>query len=372
MRAVYIWQQPTWAEFTWDNEKLITLLSEVRNLEGRVLGLMSGLGFSVQNTTSLDVMVEDVLRSSEIEGELLNADRVRSSIARHLGIEVEGLPNPDHYTEGVVQVMLDAVRNSDMPLTHERLFNWHAALFPTGRSGMYPITVAAYRKGAEPMQVVSGAMGREKVHYEAPVSETVPAMMDEFLTWINAEQNVDPILKAAVAHLWFVAIHPFDDGNGRLTRTITDMLLAKADGMPHRFYSMSAEILRERKGYYAALEKTTTGTMDITLWLEWFLQTLRSAILHSEATIQRVVKKSLFWQQHREVAMNERQTKVVNMLWDGFEGKLNTSKWAKITKVSTATAFRDINDLVEKGVLVATTEGGRSTNYLLKDDTANR
>ena len=368
---MYIWQQPTWAEFTWDNEKLITLLSDVRNLEGRVLGLMSGLGFSVQNTTSLDVMVEDVLRSSEIEGELLNADRVRSSIARHLGIPTEGLPEPDHYTEGVVQVMLDAVRNSNEPLTHERLFNWHAALFPTGRSGMYPITVAAYRKGAEPMQVVSGAMGREKVHYEAPASEAVPAMMDEFLTWINGKQEIDPILKAGVAHLWFVAIHPFDDGNGRLTRTITDMLLAKADGMPHRFYSMSAEILRERKGYYAALEKTTTGTMDITLWLEWFLQTLRSAILRSETTVQRVVKKSLFWQQHREVAMNERQSKVVNMLWDGFEGKLTSSKWAKITKTSQPTAQRDIADLVLKGVLVVSGEGGRSTNYLLKEDLGN-
>ena len=368
MRPLYIWQQPTWAEFTWDNDKLITLLSEVRNHEGRILGLMDGLGFGIQNATSLDVMVEDVLRSSEIEGVLLNADRVRSSIARHLGIETEGLPEPDHYTEGVVQVMLDAVRNSNEPLTHKRLFNWHAALFPTGRSGMYPITVAAYRTGPEPMQVVSGAMGREKVHYEAPASEVVPAMMDEFLRWINGEQGIDPILKAAVAHLWFVAIHPFDDGNGRITRTITDMLLAKADGMPHRFYSMSAEILRERKGYYAALEKVTTGTTDITTWLDWFLQTLRSAILRSEKMVQRVVRKSLFWQQHREVRMNERQVKIVNMLWDGFEGKLTTSKWAKISKTSQATALRDVSDLVEKGVLIAADAGGRSTNYLLKDD----
>lgn len=365
---MYIWQQPTWAEFTWDNEKLITILSEVRNLEGRVLGLMSGLGFSVQNTTSLDVMVEDVLRSSEIEGELLNADRVRSSIARHLGLSTEGLPEPDHYTEGVVQVMLDAVRSSNKPLTHERLFNWHAALFPTGRSGMYPITVAAYRVGIEPMQVVSGAMGREKVHYEAPPSDVVPSMMDEFLDWVNGEQNIDPILKAAIAHLWFVAIHPFDDGNGRITRTITDMLLTKADGMPHRFYSMSAEILRDRKGYYDALEKTTTDTMDITVWIEWFLQTLRSAILSSESTVKRVVAKSSFWQRNREVAMNERQIKVINMLWDGFDGKLNTSKWAKITKTSQATALRDISDLVDKGVLVVANEGGRSTNYLLKED----
>ena len=368
MRAVYIWQQPTWTEFKWDNERLITLLSEVRNLEGRIMGLMQGVGFNVQNATSLDVMVEDVLRSSEIEGELLNADRVRSSIARHLGIETEGLPEPDHYTEGVVQVMLDAVRSSNKPLTHELLFNWHAALFPTGRSGMYPITVASYRVGIEPMQVVSGAMGREKVHYEAPPSDVVPSMMDEFLDWVNGEQNIDPILKAAIAHLWFVAIHPFDDGNGRITRTITDMLLAKADGMPHRFYSMSAEILRDSKGYYDALEKTTTSTMDITVWIEWFLQTLRSAILSSEATVKRVVAKSSFWQRNREVAMNERQVKVINMLWDGFDGKLNTSKWAKITKTSQATALRDISDLVDKGVLVVANEGGRSTNYLLKED----
>ena len=368
MRAIYIWQQPTWAQFKWDNERLMTLLAEVRNLEGRVMGLMEGAGFSVQNAASLNVMVEDVLRSSEIEGELLNADRVRSSIARHLGIETEGLPEPDHYTEGVVQVMLDAVRNSDKPLTHERLFNWHAALFPTGRSGIHPITVAAYRVGEEPMQVVSGAMGREKVHYEAPASVDVPAMMDEFLSWINSKQEIDPILKAAIAHLWFVAIHPFDDGNGRITRTITDMLLTKADGMPHRFYSMSAEILRERKGYYEALEKTTTGTMDISLWLEWFLQTLRNAIMRSEATVKRVVAKASFWQQNREVAMNERQVKVVNKLWDGFDGKLTTSKWAKIAKTSQATALRDITDLVDKGVLVVAGEGGRSTNYLLKAD----
>ena len=368
MRAIYIWQQSSWPKFTWNNSRLITLLSEVRNLEGRVYGLMSGLGLELQNRASLDVMTQDVLRSCEIEGELLNPDRVRSSIARHLGVEVEGLPDPDHYTEGVVQVMLDAVRNRDEELTHERLFNWHAALFPTGRSGMYPITVASYRVGSEPMQVVSGAMGKERVHYEAPSSELVRDMMSEFLQWVNYEKEVDPVLKAAIAHLWFVAIHPFDDGNGRLTRTITDMLLARADGMSHRFYSMSAEILRERKAYYEVLEKTTTGDEDITLWLEWFLLTLRDAILRSESTIKRVVKKSIFWQENREVAMNERQVKVVNKLWDGFEGKLTTSKWAKMTKTSQATALRDINDLIEKGILCASNEGGRSMNYLLKED----
>ena len=368
MRAIYIWQQLSCPKFTWDNSRLITLLSDVRNLEGRVYGLMNGLGLELQNRTSLDVMTQDVLRSCEIEGELLNPDRVRSSIARHLGVEVEGLPEPDHYTDGVVQVMLDAVRNRGEALTHERLFNWHAALFPTGRSGMYPITVASYRVGTEPMQVVSGAMGKERVHYEAPSSQLVLDMMNDLLQWINNEENIDPILKAAVAHLWFVAIHPFDDGNGRLTRTITDMLLARADGMSHRFYSMSAEILRERKSYYEVLEKTTTGDVDITLWLEWFLLTLRSAILRSEATIKRVVKKSMFWQENRDVAMNERQVKVVNKLWDGFEGKLTTSTWAKMTKTSQATALRDITDLIDKGILYASDEGGRSMHYLLKVD----
>ena len=368
MRAIYIWQQVSWPKFTWNNSRLITLLSEVRNLEGRVYGLMNGLGLELQNRTSLDVMTQDVLRSCEIEGELLNPDRVRSSIARHLGVEVEGLPEPDHYTDGVVQVMLDAVRNRDEALTHERLFNWHAALFPTGRSGMYHITVASYREGKEPMQVVSGAMGKERVHYEAPSSEVVHDMMTDLLQWVNNEEDIDPILKAAVAHLWFVAIHPFDDGNGRLTRTITDMLLARADGMSHRFYSMSAEIMRERKSYYEVLEKTTTGDVDITLWLEWFLLTLRSAILRSEATIKRVVKKSMFWQENRGVAMNERQVKVVNKLWDGFEGKLTTSKWAKMTKTSQATALRDITDLIEKGILYPSDEGGRSMHYLLKED----
>lgn len=368
MKPIYIWQHPTWPEFTWNDSHLIAILSEVRNLEGKIQGMMSGLGFDVQNKTSLDVMTEDVLRSNEIEGVILNSDRVRSSIAKHLGIETAGLPMPDHYTEGVVQVMLDAVSSSDKPLNHERLFNWHAAMFPTGRSGIYPITVGAYRIGDELMQVVSGAMGKEKVHYEAPPSDAIPSQMDEFIAWVNAENHIDPVLKAAVAHLWFVAIHPFDDGNGRLARTITDCLLAKADGQPLRFYSMSAEILREKKSYYAVLEKTTTGSTDLTPWLTWFLQTLKSAIVRSESKIKRVVYKTTFWQRHREVPMNERQAKMVNLLWDGFEGKLTTSKWAKITKTSQATALRDITDLIGKGILVASTDGGRSANYRLSDD----
>lgn len=369
MRPVYIWQYPEWPDFKWDVSKLVTTLSEVRNREGVIKGMMSGLGFNIQSRTALDTMTEDVLRSNEIEGVILNSARVRSSIARHLGIDTSGLPQPDHYTEGVVQVMMDAVRNSDKPLTHERLFNWHAAIFPTGRSGINPIIVGAYRTGSEPMQIVSGAMGKEKVHYEAPPSDTIPVMMDKFVSWVNSEDsNTDPVLKAATAHLWFVAIHPFDDGNGRLARTITDMLLAKADGLPLRFYSMSAEILREKKSYYSILEKTTTGSTNITAWIEWFLQTMSHALKRTEGTVNRVVKKSSFWQRHRDAAMNERQVKIVNMLWDGFTGKLTSSKWAKITKVSQATALRDITDLIDKGVLVPAADGGRSTNYLLKDD----
>ena len=369
MRPIYIWQYPEWPSFTWNDSRLIALLSEVRNLEGKIQGMMGGLGFDVQSMTALNVMTEDVLRSNEIEGVILNSDKVRSSIAKHLGIDTAGLPQPDHYTEGVVQIMMDAVTNCNKPLTPERLFNWHAALFPTGRSGMYPITVGAYRTGGEPMQIVSGAMGKEKEHYEAPPSDVVPDMMTDFLRWINSDNTVtDPVLKAAVAHLWFVAIHPFDDGNGRLTRTITDMQLAKADGFHLRFYSMSAEILREKKTYYEILEHTTGNSTDITEWLEWFLNTMKSSILRAEETVKRVVSKSSFWQRHREIPMNERQVKVVNMIWDGFTGKLTSSKWAKITKTSQATALRDITDLIEKGILIAAADGGRSSNYLLKDD----
>ena len=369
MRPIYIWQYPEWPSFTWNDSRLIALLSEVRNLEGKIQGMMGGLGFDVQSMTALNVMTEDVLRSNEIEGVILNSDKVRSSIAKHLGIDTAGLPQPDHYTEGVVQIMMDAVTNCNKPLTPERLFNWHAALFPTGRSGMYPITVGAYRTGSEPMQIVSGAMRKEKVHYEAPPSDVVPDMMTDFLRWINSDNTVtDPVLKAAVTHLWFVAIHPFDDGNGRLTRTITDMQLAKADGFPLRFYSMSAEILREKKAYYEILEHTTSNSTDITEWLEWFLNTMKSSILRAKETVKRVVSKSSFWQRHREIPMNERQVRVVNMLWDGFTGKLTSSKWAKITKTSQATALRDITDLIEKGILTAAADGGRSSNYLLKDD----
>lgn len=367
MRPVYIWQYPDWPNFRWDKESVITPLAEVRNLQGKIIGMMQVLGFDSQNATSLDMMTQDVVKSCEIEGVLLDSERVRSSVARHLGIPTEGLPEADHYTEGVVQVMIDAVTHRNSPLTAKRLFNWHAALFPTGRSGIFNITVADWRVGDEPMQVVSGAMGHERVHYEAPHSNDVSQMMTQFLKWVeNKDETLDSIIKAAIAHLWFVAIHPFDDGNGRITRTITDMLLARSDNMPHRYYSMSATICANRKSYYSALEDTTVGDLDVTNWILWFIKTLKQALENAIATIERTIRKSQFWQRHRAVAMNERQTRIVNMLWDGFNGKLTTSKWAKITKTSQSSALRDIQALVDCGILEVSDSGGRSTSYTLK------
>ncbi|CUO44190.1 cell division protein Fic [Bacteroides xylanisolvens] len=365
MKSIYIWQQTDWPDFTWDYAKLSYKLGRVRGLQGRLVGRMSALGFDLKNSAMLDALTADITKSSEIEGEILNVDQVRSSVARHLGIEIEGLPEADRYIDGVVQVMIDATQNYMQPLTAERFFNWHAALFPTGRSGVYKITVADWRQGAEPMQVISGAMGKEKIHYQAPDSDHVPYQMKLFLEWVNGNQKIDPVLKAAIAHLWFVTIHPFDDGNGRISRTITDLFLARADEMPHRFYSMSAEIRKQRKGYYEMLEKTQKGSLDITNWLEWFLDCLEAALLDTEKSISTILQKAAFWDKYRLVSMNERQIKMVNLFWDGFDGKLTSSKWAKITKCSPDTALRDIQDLITKGVFRKTDEGGRSTNYEL-------
>ena len=365
MRGVYNWQQKEWPNFTWDDTKLSYKLGRVRSLQGKLVGKMSTLGFDLKNSAILDTLTADITKSSEIEGEILNVNQVRSSVARHLGIELEGLPEVDRYVDGVVDVMIDATQNYMQPLTNERLFSWHAALFPTGRSGIYKITVANWRQGSEPMQVISGAMGKEKIHYQAPDSESVPYQMKLFLEWANDNQKIDSVLKAAIAHLWFVTIHPFDDGNGRISRTITDLFLARADEMPHRFYSMSAEIRKQRKEYYEILEKTQKGDLDITDWLEWFLDFLEAALLDTERSIRMILKKAAFWDQHRLVSMNERQIKMVNMLWDGFDGKLTSSKWGKITKCSPDTALRDLQDLISKGIMRKTDEGGRSTNYEL-------
>ena len=365
MDSIYIWQRKDWPDFSWDAAELSYKLGRVRSLQGKLVGKMSALGFDLKNSAMLDALTADITKSSEIEGEILNAEQVRSSVARHLGIEIEGLPEADRYVDGVVQVMMDATQNYMQPLTEERLFNWHAALFPTGRSGMYKITVANWRQGAEPMQVISGAMGKEKIHYQAPDSNHVADQMRLFFDWINGKQKIDPVLKAAVAHLWFVTIHPFDDGNGRISRTITDLLLTRADEMPHRFYSMSAEIRKQRKGYYEILEKTQKGGLDITGWLQWFLNCLEAALLDTERAISIVLQKAAFWNKHRFISMNERQMKMVNLLWDGFDGKLTSTKWGKITKCSPDSALRDIQDLITKGVLRKTDEGGRSTNYEL-------
>ncbi len=369
MRKVYIWQQDSWTNFHWDDKAILFLLGKVRVLQGQLIGKMSLLGFDLKNSSELDILTTEVTKSSEIEGEILDSDQVRSSVARHLGMDNSGLPEADRYIDGVVQVMIDATQNYDRLLTKERLFNWHAALFPTGKSGMYKIMVGDWRKDESgAMQVVSGAMGKEKVHYQAPDSADVPEEMKKFLSWANNGDKIDPVLKAAVAHLWFVTIHPFDDGNGRLARTIADMFLTRADGIPQRFYSMSAQIRKERKQYYEVLESTQKGSSDITNWLVWFLNCLEAALLDAETSLSRVLQKSKFWEKHRQVSMNERQTQIINMIWDGFEGKLTSSKWAKITKSSSDTALRDIQDLIAKGVLQKTDEGGRSTNYELIEE----
>ncbi len=362
---MYIWELTDWPKFQWDKQKINEILVDVRHQQGKLLGMAEMLGFDVKSPVVLDAMTSDIIKSSEIEGIALNADDVRSSVAWQLGIDRVGVPSSDRYIEGVVEVMFDAVHHYDEPLTQDRLFRWHSALFPnSGR--LAHITVGEWRQGD--MQVVSGQYGKEKVHYEAPASKDVPQMMSELLQWIN-NADTDPVLKAAIAHLWFVSIHPFSDGNGRLARTITDMLLAKSDATPYRFYSMSTQIALARKEYYDILEQTQKGTLDITAWLLWFLGRMGVAIDVAMETIERTLSKALFWESHRHVAMNERQTKMVNMLWDGFEGKLTSSKWAKINKCSPDTALRDLQDLVAKGILVRTESGGRSTGYELVKQT---
>ena len=334
-------------------------------MQGKIIGQMNALGFSAKEEAKLTAMTLDIVKSSEIEGELLNFEQVRSSIARRLGINTAGLVPSSRHIEGVVEMMLDATQRFALPLTEKRLFGWHAALFPTGYSGPYLIEVGRYRTGK--MQVVSGAMGHEKVHYEAVEPELVKTEMDKFLDWFNNENRLDPVLKAAIAHFWFIIIHPFDDGNGRIGRAITDMLLARAEGSGERFYSMSSQILAERKRYYEVLKKVQHRSGDITEWLDWFLHCLKNAMLATENITQKILRKTEFWKIHEHTPVNERQRLMLNKLFDDFEGKLQTSKWAKITKTSTDTALRDIKDLVEKGILQQTDEKGRNANYELVD-----
>lgn len=362
-RAIYIWQQDNWPALTWDAKSVEDLMLTTQEKQAHLMGMLDVLGFDIQRTTALESLTQDIVRSSEIEGERLNMDSVRSSIARHLGVKKNASAISDHYTEGLVQVELDAVQNCMKPLTKERLCDWHAALFPTGRSGMYKITVADWRQGEDPMLIVSGAMGKERIHYEAPPSERVPQEMNLFLKWINEPQPYNDLLKAAVAHLWFVVIHPFDDGNGRLTRTITDMLISRFNKANWQFYSVSAEILKKRKDYYKILQRSSCGSMDITGWIVWFLERVCDAIETSECRLEGVLKKVDFWNVHAQTPINERQRKIINRLFDGFEGPLTSGKWAKICKCSPDTALRDINDLIDKGILTKSSSGGRSTHY---------
>ena len=364
---IYIYQQDDWPNFKWNSDEFIGLLSEARNLQGRLFGKMESLGFDLRNEAFLDTLTLDVLKSSEIEGELLNPDQVRSSIARKLGLEIAGLVESDRNVDGVVEMMLDATQNCFKPLTKERLFDWHAALFPTGRSGMSKITIADWRKDTSgPMQVVSGAIGKEKVHFQAPDSLRIDNEMNIFFNWFNNNFETDLVLKAAIAHLWFVTIHPFDDGNGRIARALTDMLLAQSDKSTQRFYSMSAQIRLERKQYYEILEKTQKGNLDITEWIKWFLNCLINSLKSTDIVLNRVLFKAEFWEKHSNTKINERQKKLLNKIFDGFDGKLTSSKWATIAKCSKDTAIRDINDLISKNILKKEEAGGRSTSYELK------
>jgi Fic family protein len=362
----YIHQTPDWPKFRWNQERLSTPLAAVRHRQGRLLGRMEGLGFTLRAEANLQSLTEEVVTSSDIEGETLDRDQVRSSLARRLGIGVGALPASDRNVEGIVEMMLDATEKYTDPLTSERLFGWHAALFPTGRSGMRKIAVGAWRRAsAEPMQVVSGPPHRERVHFEAPEAARLGSEMTAFLEWFETSGDIDPVLKAGIAHLRFVTIHPFEDGNGRIARAIADMALARSERIAQRFYSMSAQIRQERKAYYDILETTQKGDLDVTDWLEWFLACLDRALEGAETILSAVFAKARFWEAHSGIALNERQRAMINRLLDGFEGKLTSSKWATITKISQDTASRDIEDLIKKDILRRDAAGGRSTSYSL-------
>jgi Fic family protein len=363
---MYIHLLPDWPRFYWDSNQLDGFLASLRHRQGRLIGHMEALGFNLQQEAVLETLTADVLKSSEIEGEKLDAEQVRSSIARRLGMEIGALKPADRNVEGVVEMMLDASRHYDRPLTAERVFAWHASLFPTGRSGMTKIKTGIWRDDSKgPMQVVSGPAGKEHVHFEAPKADRVDAEMRGFIDWFERDSGIDPVLKAGMAHLWFVTVHPFDDGNGRIARAIADLALARSENSPQRFYSMSSQIRQERNAYYDILEKTQKGTMDITLWMDWFLGCLGRAIDGAQTALSGILVKARFWERIRGVPLNSRQRLVLNRLLDGFTGKLTTSKYAKLAKCSQDTALRDIIPLMERGILIRNPEGGRSTSYAL-------
>jgi Fic family protein len=374
MAARYIHELKGWPKFLWRQEELAASLADAHHAQGRLMGRMESLGFALRSEAELETLTEEIVKSSEIEGEKLSKEQVRSSIARRLGMDVGALAPADRHVEGAVEMMLDATRNYSKPLSARRLSDWHAALFPTGRSGMTRIRVGHWRDDRSgPMQVVSGPMGRERVHYQAPAAGRLDKEMRVFLAWLNGKETPDPILKAGIAHLWFVTIHPFDDGNGRIARAIADMALARSEHSAQRFYSMSAQIRAERKAYYEILENTQKGDLDITPWLAWFLDCLRRAIGGAETILANVLAKADFWKAHAAEPLNERQRKILNRVLDGFEGKLTSSKWAALGKCSQDTASRDIDDLVNRKILVRQPGGGRSTSYaLVSPDTVSR
>jgi Fic family protein len=364
----YIHKLPDWPQFRWSEETLSQRLAALRHRQGRLLGRMETLGFPLRAEAVLHTLTLDVLKSSEIEGEILDKEQVRSSIARRLGMDAGGLAPTDRNTEGVVEMMLDATQNYDKPLTKERLFGWHASLFATGYSGLRKIKVGAWRDDAEgPMQVVSGSVGHERVHFEAPAADRLEREMTGFLDWFNNDDAADPVLRAGIAHLWFVTVHPFEDGNGRIARAIADMTLARSERSAQRFYSVSAQIRHEQNVYYDGLEETQKGTLDITSHLKWFLDCLNRAFDDAENTLATVFRKARFWHSYAGATFNGRQRLILNKLLDGIEGKLTTSRWAGLVKCSQDTALRDILDLVDRGILTKDPAGGRSTSYSLAE-----
>jgi len=363
---IYIYQQSDWPKFKWNIRSILLPLSNVRHLQGKLVGKMETLGFKLRNEAVLETLTTEVIKTSEIEGQILNLDQVRSSIARRLGIEVSGLVPSDRNVDGVVEMMLDATQNYKKTLTTDRLFGWHSALFPSGRSGMYKIIAGKWRDDSTgPMQVVSGALGKEKVHFEAPPAEEIRKEMKSFILWFNKEPDQDLILKSAIAHLWFITIHPFEDGNGRIARALSEILLTRSDETQQRFYSMSSQIRAKRKDYYNILEKTQKGTLDITEWLVWYLKCLADALNSSYIILSKVLYKHKFWIKYSSETLNGRQILLINKLLDNLIGQLTTSKWAKIAKCSQDTALRDIQDLLKKNILQKNSSGGRSTNYNL-------
>mgnify|MGYP002368061471 FL=1 len=365
---LYMWQTPDWPQWRYDLAVLARPLVEVSRAQGLLLGRLADVGAATRDQANLLALTDDVVKTSEIEGDHLNVASVRSSIARRLGVDIGALAPVDRHVEGVVEMVLDASSNCVQPVTDERLFGWHAALFPTGYSGMARIKLAAWRDDATGlMQVISGPMGRQKLHFEAPPADRLPSEMARFLDWLNADSDVLPLLRAGLGHLWFITLHPFDDGNGRIARAVGDLLLARADHSPQRFYSLSAQIQRDRKAYYEILERTQKGDMDVTDWLVWFLESLQRALDQAHQNLDAVLTKARFWQRWAATPLNERQVKVLNRLLDGFDGKLTSSKWAAISKCSADTALRDINELLARGVLRKTAGGGRSTGYELNE-----